>query len=783
MTDGLKDAPVVMALSFNQEGGRIKFGCAYCNTTLRVLGVSEFTDGDQFLNLETFIIQIGAKECLVPAVARQPTAEEQQIFDILQRTNVVRTEIKKGDYSSKDIQQDLSQLLADTTTVMAELELKMAMPSMAALVRFLDLLSDETNNEQFKLRREDLRRFMKLDTAAVSALNLFPTDQHSSNRSNTSLYGLMNRCQTAMAQRTLRQWIAQPLIDVQEISKRQDLVEIFTDDVLFCTSLRDDILRKVPDLDTILKKMQRKRSKLGDAVDLGRFLGYIPQLVDALRQYQGRHQALLQSELVEPLEEISSYFEDLQTLIENTLEQSGNEVLIQPSFDDDLEQLAEQKRKLEYDVNKAYKQMLSDLDISDKFCKVDKNSQNGFYWKINRTKGNELTNLTKKSYEVILTNKSGTNFTNKNLKRLNQDYSELLKAYMQRQSDLEQKFLETVASYAPVLEDIKYYLTNLDLYICFASVAMDAPTPYVRPTVLAMDADQRQCCLKGARHPMLEVQEGCTFIPNDYAMDRTGNMLLITGPNMGGKSTYIRTAGVIQLMAQIGMPVPCTAATLSVCDALLARVGATDYQIRGVSTFMAEMLETSAILSNATEHSFIIVDELGRGTSTYDGFGLAYAICESIACEIGAFCLFATHFHELTHMASVHGNVRNLHVTADTSNDSITMLYQLQPGPCEKSFGIHVAELAKFPPRIVKTAKRKAAELENFTEAEKESKRVQPNVSAAQSKALLDALLREFSTADLKPETIQSLFCKVESQVNEDEHIRSLVLQSLECEV
>eukprot|EP00667_Euglena_gracilis_P002281 EG_transcript_2281 len=746
-TERVRDAPVVMAVTFAQEAGRVKFGCAYCNPTLRALGVAEFLDADQFLNLETFIIQVGAKECLVLPAGKEPSLEERQVRDVLQRATVVCTEVKKADFAQKDVPGDLQQLLADSVAVMADLELRLALQSMGALLKFLDLLADDSNAHQFQLKREDLKRFLRMDTAALAALHVFPADPQSAATATASLYGLLNRCHTAMGQRTLKQWLAQPLMDVAEIRKRQDMVEAFMDDVLFCSSIREDILRHVPDLDAVLRKLQRRKARLEDAVGLGRFLQCIPRLVEALRHYGGPHRELLQADLLQPLQEIASYFENLTCLIDNTLDTTGPEPLIQASFDDDLEELAQQRRRVEHDINKEYKRMLKDLDVTDKVCKVDRNTQQGFFWKVTRTAGNQLQDLGKAGYEVIVTNKSGTQFTNAELKRLNRDYSSLVKAYQGRQGELEQKFLETVASYAPVLEDVKHYLTSLDLYTCFATVALNAPTPFVRPRVLGPEDGERHFVLKAARHPMLEVQEGVAFIPNDYELDGNHNMSIITGPNMGGKSTYIRTAGVIQLMAQVGLPVPCAAATVSVCDSILARVGATDYQVRGVSTFMAEMLETSTILSNASDRSFVIVDELGRGTSTYDGFGLAWAICESIACELGSFCLFATHFHELTHMAAEHSNVRNFHVTADTSRDHIMMLYQIQGGPCEKSFGIHVAELARFPDDIVQCAKRKAAELEDFRAGPGHRKR--RALGDPRAVARVDELLREFAAEPL----------------------------------
>ncbi|XP_017799020.1 PREDICTED: DNA mismatch repair protein Msh2-like [Habropoda laboriosa] len=406
-----------------------------------------------------------------------------------------------------------------------------------------------------------------------------------------------------------------------------------------------------------------------------------------------------------------------QQMVEQTIDLDAAErgdFLVQPEFDDTLKELKSTMNEVEEKLQSQLGKVADDLSTeAGKIVKLESNQLLGYYFRVTLKEEKVLRN--KKQYTILDSNKSGVRFRSNKLNDLNDEYIAARDKYTVEQKKVVTEIIEIAAGYSSPVKTIGNVLACLDVLTAFASAAIIANKPYVRPEMLPSEVGEFK--LIQVRHPCLEIQEGVDYIANDVNFKREEcHFCIITGPNMGGKSTYIRSAGVTALMAHIGSFVPCDDAKISLLDCILARVGADDSQLKGLSTFMMEMIETATILKTSTCNSLVLIDELGRGTSTYEGCGIAWSIAEYLAKEIKCYCLFATHFHEITKLEEISA-VKNQHVTALVDDNKLTLLYRVQPGICDQSFGIHVAKMANFPQDVIEFAKHKQTELEDYQDS------------------------------------------------------------------
>ncbi|XP_058790262.1 DNA mismatch repair protein Msh2 [Phymastichus coffea] len=706
---------VVMAVKFGAETSSKVVGLSCIDTIKSLISVSEFKDDESFIDLEAIVVSLKPKECILQMGENNP--DFQAIKLLMERNNVLVTPRKKSEFSTGNLIQDLNNIIRfakgqqENAQAIPQTNLKLAMAATSALISYLALTEDDSNMHQYSIEEIERTRYLRLDSAAINALNIEPHPDATHVSASSSILGLLDRCRTAQGHRLVSQWIRQPLRDLALIKDRHDVVAGFLEDSELRSVVSEDCLRRVPDLQQLAKKLARKKAGLSDCYKIFQCMTHLPTLLEKLESVSNI--AAIKAMFIDPLKELLEEMDKFQQMVEQTIDLEAvdkGEFLVKPEFDDELKELKVSMDKKEKRIQATLNTVADDLNMeSGKNIKLENNPQYGYHFRI--TLKEEKSLRKNNNYNILDSNKSGVKFRNKELEQLNKDYLSDKDNYTDKQKIIVKEIIETAAGYVPPIKQIGNVVAVLDVLNSFALAAASSNQTYVRPKMLPSEAQELH--LVQVRHPCLESQEGVNYIANDVHFEKDSRFHIVTGPNMGGKSTYIRSIGVSALMAHIGSFVPCEKATISLLDSILARIGADDSQTKGLSTFMAEMVETSAIIRTATNNSLVIIDELGRGTSTYDGCGIAWAIAEHLAKEIKSYCLFATHFHEITRLADDVTTVKNFHVTA-LVEDKLTLLYKVKPGICDQSFGIHVARMARFPEEVIEFAKQKQAELEDL---------------------------------------------------------------------
>jgi len=511
------------------------------------------------------------------------------------------------------------------------------------------------------------------------------------NRKGSLLHVMDHTC-TRMGARLLRDWLVRPSVDVEEIEQRQQAVAEFLDDWESTREIRE-VLRSLPDL-------ERLASRVGMSRAHPRELAALRAAIDVLPRIPGILQTLT-SPLLRSLSDALDLLEDCGETLHRCLavepaRQPGHG-LIAPGFDPELDEARE--------LSRGGKELLNGIEIAERektginSLKIKYNKVFGYYIEISRAKLDQVP----ENYERRQTLTNAERFITPELKELESRILSAQERVVARERMLFDNLLEDLSRHAGRISRTASRVAQLDVLACFADRARRRD--YCRPEI----DEGLRLEIRDGRHPVLEELQGheTPFIPNDCILDREDQqIILLTGPNMGGKSTYLRQVALIALMAHTGSFVPAASARIGILDRIFTRVGASDMLARGESTFMVEMIETANILHNAGPRSLVILDEVGRGTATFDGLSLAWAIVEFFHDhpQKRARVLFATHYHELTDLARRLPRLVNRSMAVKEWHSSILFLHRVTDGPSDRSYGIHVAELAGVPDEVCRRA-------------------------------------------------------------------------------
>lgn len=542
----------------------------------------------------------------------------------------------------------------------------------------------------------ELKQHLSLDK--YSKRNLELTETIMKKEKYGSLLWVLDQTETAMGARLLKKWVERPLLDRKQIEARLDVVESFQQDFMKRAELRE-LLDSVYDLERLAGRVAFGNANGRDLLQLKQSLQKLPELKELLNEFG--HQEI--SRKLSGLPDLSGLVRNLENSIVADPPVSVKEgAIIKDGFHEKLDAYRDASRNGKSWIAALEKQEKEMTGI--KSLKIGYNRVFGYYIEVTRS---NLALIPDGRYERKQTLANAERFITPELKEKEQLILEAEEKIVELEYQLFLQIRDQVKVQIPEIQQTARIIAEMDVLQSFAEVS--ERYHYHRPVF-----SENRLYVKDGRHPVIEkvMQEGA-FVPNDILLDEGRNFLLITGPNMSGKSTYMRQLALTIIMGQIGCFVPAASAELLIFDQIFTRIGAADDLVAGQSTFMVEMLETNHALSHATENSLILLDEIGRGTSTYDGMALAQAIAEFIHDRIGAKTLFSTHYHELTELEKQLPKLKNVHVRAEEYEDEIVFLHQIRDGAADESYGIHVAKLALLPNPLIERARHILHDLEN----------------------------------------------------------------------
>ena len=568
-------------------------------------------------------------------------------------------------------------------------------PPAGAIIEYLNETQKTTLGHIRSLRKIEQRDFLQIDPTTLRSLEILRTIR--TETSKGSLLESLDQTLTGMGGRMFASWLCMPLCDLAAIERRQDAIEELKAAESGLFDIRK-LLSNISDIERIAARISTFRASPRDLLALAATLRQIPPLRENLKEFA--------AELLKQLAAACDSMDELAELLESAIEPDCPTHLrdggvIRAGFDEKLDSLRSISKDGQSFLQNYQKEQSQRTGIAN--LKIGYNKVFGYYIEVSHASAGKVP----PDYVRKQTIKNAERYITEKLK----EYETQVLGAEEKALDLELRLFEDLrsqaAQYVGRLQALADTIARCD---CLAAMAYLAKRRnYIRPKMTAGG----ELVINEGKHPVLAEILGPEFVPNDVELGNgAGDIVVITGPNMSGKSTYIRQAALLVLMAQTGSFIPAKDAEIGLVDRIFTRVGASDELVRGQSTFMVEMTETANIINNATVKSLVILDEVGRGTSTYDGLSLAWAITEHIANNIKCRTLFATHYHELTELSELFKNVKNCNVAVREWMDEVVFLHRILPGGTDKSYGIHVAKLAGVPKSILDRSKEILEELE-----------------------------------------------------------------------
>ena len=619
-------------------------------------------------------------------IEHNPSKVVSEIVNLVAREVVITEKVDKNIYSILKNQFHLTISITNNTTenyskIYNELTDQRYIETVKHLIAYIENNQKRSLDHLQTVQIRETKNYLKMDVHTKRNLELIETLRLK--QRNYSLIWLLDKTKTAMGARLLKKYILNPLIDKKSIERRYDCVDTLLKEFILKSDL-ETYLMEVYDLERLSGKIAFGNANGRDMLQLKNSINVLPQISAALKQIN----------FYKKLETLNDLYKLLEhSIYENPPISIKEGYLIKEGFNEELDELKNLRKGGKDFVARFEQEERERTGIKN--LKVGYNRVFGYYIEI--SKGN--VNLVKEEfgYQRKQTLTNCERYISPVLKEKEALILNAEEKIIELEHNLFINIRDEVKKYIPKLQEIAKIISEIDVMQSFATVSEQ--NNYVRPVLT-----EKELYIKDSRHPVVEKVIDTEFVSNDIIMDKETNILLITGPNMAGKSTYMRQMAIISIMAQIGCFVPAKEAKLPVFDSIFTRIGASDDLVSGESTFMVEMMEANNAISNATENSLLLFDELGRGTATFDGMALAQSIIEYIHQNIKGKTFFSTHYHELTDLENTLIGLKNIHVSAYEEDGKITFLHKIKEGSVDKSYGIHVAKLANLPESLIKRA-------------------------------------------------------------------------------